>query len=60
MKSKLLILLGFMSLMTSAYACKTVIIDTPKGTTVCYICADGKLVNCGPLCKHYIGGLVFT
>jgi len=47
--TKLLILLGFMSLMSSAYACKTVIIDTPKGTTVCYICADGKLVNCAPL-----------
>jgi hypothetical protein len=48
-KTKLLILLGFMSLMTGAYACKTVIITTPTGTTVCYICADGKLVNCAPL-----------
>ncbi len=22
---------------------------TPTGTTVCYICAEGKLVNCEPL-----------
>jgi hypothetical protein len=49
MRTKLLILLGFMSLMTSAYACKTVIIETPKGTTVCYICADGKIINCEAL-----------
>jgi hypothetical protein len=48
-KTKLLILLGFMSLMTSAYACKTVIINTPTGTTVCYICAEGKIINCEPL-----------
>lgn len=47
--TKLLILLCFMSLMSSAYACKTVIINTPKGTTVCYICAEGKIVNCEPL-----------
>jgi hypothetical protein len=49
MKTKLLILLGFMSLMTSAYACRIVMIDTPKGTTVCYICNDGKIINCEPL-----------
>ena len=33
-----------------AYAsCKTVIIDTPKGSQVCHICNDGKYVNCSPL-----------
>lgn len=49
MKSKVLILLGLLSLMTSAYACRTVMINTPTGTTVCYICADGKIINCEPL-----------
>jgi hypothetical protein len=47
--TKLLILLGFMSLMTSAYACRTVIIDTPTGSTVCFICSDGKYINCEKL-----------
>lgn len=47
--TKILILLGLLSLMTSAYACRTVMINTPTGTTVCYICADGKIINCEPL-----------
>lgn len=49
MKAKLLIILGLLSFMTSAYACRTVMINTPTGTTVCYICADGKIINCEPL-----------
>ena len=49
MKAKVLIMLGLLSLMTSAYACRTVMINTPTGTTVCYICADGKIINCEPL-----------
>lgn len=49
MKTKILILLGLLSLMTSAYACRTVIINTPTGITVCYICNDGKIINCEPL-----------
>jgi hypothetical protein len=32
-----------------AYACQTVIIDTPKGSQVCFICSDGRYVNCSPL-----------
>lgn len=49
MKSKLLILLGLLSLMTSAYACRSVIIDTPNGSMVCFICNDGKYINCEKL-----------
>ena len=30
-------------------ACQTVIIDTPKGSQVCFICNDGKYINCSPL-----------
>jgi hypothetical protein len=30
-------------------ACKTVIIDSPNGSQVCFICNDGKYVNCSPL-----------
>jgi len=29
--------------------CQTVIIDTPKGSQVCFICNDGKYINCSPL-----------
>lgn len=49
MKSKLLILLTILGLSSYAYACRTVMINTPTGTTVCYICADGKIINCEPL-----------
>lgn len=49
MKAKLLILLGLLSFMTSAYACRSVIIDTPNGSTVCFICSDGKYINCEKL-----------
>lgn len=49
MKAKILILLGLLSLMTSAYACRSVIIDTPNGSTVCFICSDGKYINCEKL-----------
>jgi hypothetical protein len=47
--NKLLITLGLLTVMTSAYACRTVIINTPNGTAVCYICNDGKIINCEPL-----------
>ena len=30
-------------------ACKTVIIDSPKGSQVCFVCNDGKYINCSPL-----------
>lgn len=46
---KLLAFLTSMVVSSGVYACKTVIIDTPKGTTVCYICADGKIINCDKL-----------
>ncbi len=49
MKTKILILLTFMSFMGSVYACRSVIIDTPNGSMVCFICADGKIINCEPL-----------
>jgi hypothetical protein len=49
MKSKLLILLGFMSIVSSAYACRSVIIDTPNGSQVCFICSDGKYITCEKL-----------
>lgn len=47
--SKLLITLGLLTVMTGAYACRTVLINTPNGTTVCYVCNDGKIINCEPL-----------
>jgi hypothetical protein len=46
---KLLAFLTSMVVSSGVYACKTVIIDTPKGTTVCYICADGKIITCDKL-----------
>jgi hypothetical protein len=49
MKTKLLILLTFMSYMGSVYACRSVIIDTPTGSAVCFICNDGKYINCEKL-----------
>lgn len=49
MKAKVLIILCLLSLMTSAYACRSVIIDTPNGSTVCFICSDGKYINCEKL-----------
>lgn len=49
MKSKLLILLTILGLSSYAYACRSVIIDTPNGSTVCFICSDGKYINCEKL-----------
>jgi len=49
MKLKLLAFLTSMVVSSGVYACRTVIIDTPQGTTVCYICADGKFINCDKL-----------
>lgn len=49
MKTKLLILLAILGLSSYVYACRTVMINTPTGTTVCYICADGKIITCEPL-----------
>lgn len=30
-------------------ACRSVIIETPSGYQVCFICNDGKFINCQPL-----------
>ena len=49
MKSKLLILLTILGLSSYAYACRTVMINTPNGTTVCYVCANGQIITCEPL-----------
>jgi hypothetical protein len=46
---KLLAFLTSMVVSSGVYACKIVMIETPKGTTVCYICADGKIINCDKL-----------
>jgi hypothetical protein len=40
MKAKILILLGLLSIMTSAYACKLQTIMTDKGIVSCYICPN--------------------
>lgn len=47
--TKLLIILGILGLSSYAYACRTVMINTPTGTTVCYVCADGQIITCEPL-----------
>lgn len=47
--TKLLILLGILGLSSYAYACRSVIIDTPNGSMVCFICNDGKYINCEKL-----------
>jgi hypothetical protein len=49
MKTKLLALVTAMVLSTYAYACRSVIIDTPNGSMVCFICSDGKYINCDKL-----------
>jgi len=47
--TKILILLGILGLSSYVYACRSVIIDTPNGSTVCFICSDGKYINCEKL-----------
>ncbi len=49
MRIKLLAFVTSMVIAAAAHACRTVIIDTPNGTTVCYICNDGKIINCDKL-----------
>jgi len=46
---KYMILLGILGLSSYVYACRSVIIDTPNGSTVCFICSDGKYINCEKL-----------
>ena len=49
MRIKLLAFVTSMVLSSGVYACKTVIVDTPNGSTVCFICSDGKYINCEKL-----------
>jgi hypothetical protein len=46
---KIMGLMVFLTMSGLSYACQTVIIDTPKGSQVCFICSDGRYVNCSPL-----------
>jgi hypothetical protein len=47
--NKIICLMVFLTMSGLSYACQTVIIDTPKGSQVCFICNDGRYVNCSPL-----------
>jgi len=41
--------IGLLAMLETAYASRPVIIQTPTGTTVCYIHNDGRYIYCEPL-----------
>ena len=43
------IVIGLLAMLETAYANRTVIIQTPTGTTVCFVNSDGKFIYCEPL-----------
>jgi hypothetical protein len=41
--------IGLLAMLETAYAGRPVIIQTPTGTTVCYVHSDGRYIYCEPL-----------
>ena len=43
------IVIGLFAMLETVYAGRPVIIETPTGTTVCFIKSDGRFIYCEPL-----------
>jgi hypothetical protein len=41
--------IGLLAMLETVYASRPVIIETPTGTTVCFIGSDGRYIYCEPL-----------
>jgi hypothetical protein len=44
-----LIMVGLLAMLETAFASRPVIIQTPTGTTVCFVNSDGRVIYCEPL-----------